>query len=101
MEPEIFLRAPYSPQRGCGIGGFKLSQWTSEAKFGAIRIGQVKEPLAPFRIARCRVWSIAGPDHARLGGVGFGMAEDDASPPRPTSLRGVCDEIEKDRSTLN
>src|SRR5260370_29705879 len=100
MEPEIFLRAPYSPERGCGIGGFKLSQWTSEAKLVAIRIGQVKEPLAPFGIARCRVWSIAGRDHARMEGVDFGMVEDDASPPRPISLRGLCDEIEKARSSL-
>jgi hypothetical protein len=44
-----------------------LSQWPSGAKFVAIRIGQVKEPLAPFGIARCRVWSIAARDHARIG----------------------------------
>jgi hypothetical protein len=55
VEPDIFFRAPYSPQRECGIGGFTLSQWPSEAKFVAIRIGQVKEPLAPFGIARRRV----------------------------------------------
>ncbi len=54
MEPEIFFRTPHSPQRECGIGGFTLSQWPSEAKFVAIRIGQVKEPLSPFGIARCR-----------------------------------------------
>ncbi len=95
MEPEIFFRAPYSPQHECGIGGFILSQWPSEAKFVAVRIGQVKEPLAPFGIARCRVWSVAGRDHARMEGVDVGMVEDDTSPPRPISLRGLCDEIEK------
>src|SRR5712672_221043 len=95
MEPEIFFRAPYSSQRECGICGFKLSQWTSEAKFVAIRIGQVEEPLAPFGIAPCRVWSVAGRDHARIEGVDVGMVEDDTSPPRPISLRELCDEIEK------
>src|SRR5258708_38903244 len=72
-----------------------LSQWPSEAKFVAIRIGQVKETLAPFGIARCRVWSIAGRDHARIEGIHVGMVEDDTSPPRPFSLRGLCHEIEK------
>jgi hypothetical protein len=100
MEPEIFLRALYSPQRECGIGGLKLSQWKGEAKFVAIRIGQVKEPLAPFGVARCRVWSVAGRDHARIEVVDVGMVEDDTSPPRPISLRGLCDEIEKARSSL-
>src|SRR5712671_523945 len=95
MEPEIFFRAPYSSQRECGICGFKLSQWTSEAKFVAIRIGQVEEPLAPFGVARCRVWSVAGRDHARIQGVDVGIVEDDPPPPRPISLRGLCDEIEK------
>src|SRR5216683_7421128 len=100
MEPEIFFRTPHSPQRECGIGGFTLSQWPSEAKFVAIRIGQVKEPLSPFGIARCRVWSVAGRDHARIEGVDVGMVEDDTSPPRPISLRGLCDEIEKAGSSL-
>jgi len=58
------------------IGGFTLSQWPSEAKFVAIRIGQVKEQLAPFGIARCGVWSVAGHDHARIEGVDVGMVED-------------------------
>jgi Sulfite exporter TauE/SafE len=49
MEPEIFFRAPYSSQRECGIGRFTLSQWPSEAKFVAVRIGQVKELFAPDR----------------------------------------------------
>jgi hypothetical protein len=64
VEPDIFFRARYSPQRECSIGGFTLSRWSSEAKFVAIRIGQVKEQLTPFGIARCRFWSIAGCDHA-------------------------------------
>src|SRR5262249_24230486 len=71
------------------------SQWPSEAKLVAIRIGQVKEPLAPFGIAGRRVWSVAGRDHPRIEGVDVGMVEDDTSPPRPISLRGLCDEIEK------
>src|SRR5258708_9191041 len=95
MEPEIFCRTPYSPQCECGIGGLTVSQWPGKAKFVAIRIGQVKEPLAPFGIARCRVWSVAGRDHARIEGVDVGMVEDDTSPPRPISLCGLCDEIEK------
>src|SRR6266446_2925676 len=91
-----FLRDAHEHrQRECGIGGFTLSQWSSEAKFVAIRIGQVKEPLAPFSIAWCGVWSVAGRNHARIEGVAVGMVEDDTSPPRPISLRGLCDEIEK------
>ncbi len=58
------------------IGGFTLSQWPSEAKFVAIRIDQVKEPLGPFGIARCRVWSVAGRDHGRVEGVDVGMVDD-------------------------
>jgi hypothetical protein len=72
-----------------------LSQWPSEAQFVTIRIGQVEEPLAPFGIARCRVWSITGRDHALKEAVDVGMVEDDTSPPRPLSLRGLCDKIEK------
>jgi hypothetical protein len=54
-------------ERSChGISGFTLSQWPSEAKFVTIRVGQVEEPLAPFAIARCCVWTIAGRDHARM-----------------------------------
>jgi hypothetical protein len=68
-----------------------LSQWPSEAKFVAIRIGQVEEPLAPFGIARRRVWSITSRDHARIEGVNVGMVEDDTPPPRPPSLRRLRD----------
>src|SRR5262249_9402197 len=75
------------------------SQWPSEAKFVAIRIGQVKEPLAPFGIARRRVRSVTRGDHARIEGVDVGMVEDDTSPPRPVSLRGLCDEVEKAASS--
>src|SRR5215468_9145567 len=74
---------------------FTLSQWRSEAKLVAVRIGQVKEPLAPFGIARCGVWSVAGRDHARIEAIDIGMVEDDTPPPRPISLSGLCDEIEK------
>src|SRR5260370_23341484 len=70
----------------CGIGGVTLSQWPSEAKFVAIRIGQVKEPLAPFGIARGPVWSVASRDHARMEAVDGGIVEDDTSPPK-ISLR--------------
>src|SRR5260221_13086381 len=94
MEPEIFFRAPYSSQRECGICGFTLSQWTSEGKFVAIRIGQVEEPLAPFGVARCRVWSVAGRDHARRRGADVGVEEDDTAPPRPIWRRGFCTELQ-------
>jgi len=67
----------------------------SEAKFVAVRIGQVKELFAPFGIARCRVCSVAGRDHARIEGVDLGMVEDDTSLPGPLSRCRLCDEIEK------
>jgi methyl coenzyme M reductase gamma subunit len=37
---------------------------------------QVKEPLAPFGIARCRVWSVACRDQGRVEGVDVGMVAD-------------------------
>jgi hypothetical protein len=40
-----------------------------------IRVGQVEEPLAPFGIARYRVWMVAGRDHARMEGVNVGMVD--------------------------
>jgi hypothetical protein len=76
-------------------GGLTLSQWPSEAKFVTVRIGQVKEPLAPFGIARRRLWSVAGRNYSRVEAVDVGMVEDDTSPPGPISLRGLCDEVEK------
>jgi hypothetical protein len=69
MEPEIFFQSTIFAATRMRIGGFTLSQWPSEAKFVAIRIGQVKEPLGPFGIARCGVWSVAGRDHGRVEGV--------------------------------
>jgi hypothetical protein len=71
------------------------SQWPSETKFVAVRIGQVKEPLTPFGIAWWRVWSITGRNHARIESVNVGMVEDDAPPPRPLSLGRLLDQIEK------
>jgi Ca2+-binding RTX toxin-like protein len=48
-------------ERSChSIGCFTLSEWPSETKFVTIRVRQVKEPLAPFGIARCCVWTVAG-----------------------------------------
>jgi hypothetical protein len=82
-------------ERSChGISGFTLSQWPSEAKFVTIRVGQVEEPLAPFAIARCCVWTIPGRDHARMERVNVGMVEDNTSPPRPIPLGRLGDEIE-------
>src|SRR6476661_128654 len=76
------------------MSGFTLSQWPSEAKFVTIRVRQVEEPFPPFTIARCRVWTVAGRDHARMEGINVGMVEDNASPPRPISLGRLGDEIE-------
>jgi hypothetical protein len=82
-------------ERSChGISGFTLSQWPSEAKFVTIRVGQVEEPLAPFGIAWCCVWTVAGRNHARMEGVNVGMVEDNTSPPRPIPLGRLGDEIE-------
>jgi hypothetical protein len=78
-----------------------LLQWPSEAQFVAVRIGQVEEPLAPFGIARCRVWSITGRDHALIEAVDVGMVEDDTSPPGPLLLSRLGDEIEKAGSSAN
>src|SRR5262249_54816272 len=60
-----------------------------EADLVTIRVGQVKEPRAPFGIARRRVRAIAGRDNARMKRVDVGMVEDEASPPRPRSLGGL------------
>jgi hypothetical protein len=82
--------------RSChSIRCFTLSQWPSEAKFVTIRVRQVEEPLAPFGIARCCVWTVAGCNHARMEGVNIGMVKDNTSPPRPISLGRLGDEIEK------
>src|SRR5262252_2760934 len=75
-----------------------LPQRLGEAELVTIRVGQVKEPLAPFGVARRRVRAIAGRDHARVERVDVGMVEDDASPPRPRSLGGLGDQIEVARS---
>jgi hypothetical protein len=77
-----------------GVIGLTLSQRPSEAKFVTIRVGEVEEPLAPFGIVRCRVWAVAGRDHARMEGVNVGMVEDNTSPPRPISLGRLGNEIE-------
>ena len=67
---------------------------THEAKFVTIRVGEVEEPFAPFGILRCRVWTVAGRNHARMKRVNVGMVEDNTSPPRPISLGRLGDEIE-------
>ena len=59
-----------------------------------IRVGEVEEPFAPFGILRCRVWTVAGRNHARMERVNVGMVEDNTSPPRPISLGRLGDEIE-------
>src|SRR5215204_2442159 len=59
-----------------------------------IRVRQMEEPLAPFGIARCRVRTVTGRDHARVEGINVGMVEDDTSPPRPTPLGRLGDQIE-------
>src|ERR1700730_14057639 len=69
-------------------------QWPGEAELMAVRVGQVEEPLAPLRIARCGVRSVAGGDHAGVERVDVGMVEDDPPPPGPDPLCGLGDEIE-------
>src|SRR5262249_10626834 len=75
-----------------------ITQRLGEAEFVTIGVGQVKEPLAPFGVARRGVRAIAGRDHARMERVDVGMVEDDASPPGPRSLGGLGDQIEVARS---
>ena len=65
-----------------------------QAELVTIGIGQVEEPLAPFGIARRRIWAIAGRDHSRMEGVNVGVVEDHASPPGPLALGRSRDEIE-------
>ena len=62
-----------------------------------IRIGEVKEPLAPFVVARRRVGAIPGRNHARIDSVGVGMTESDA-PPKTSFVPRPRNEIEKARS---
>src|SRR5262245_45694191 len=76
-----------------------ITQRLGEAEFVTIGVGQVKEPLAPFGVARRGVRAIAGRDHARMERVDVGMVEDDASPPGPRSLGGLGDQIEVARSS--
>jgi hypothetical protein len=45
-----------------------------------IRIGEVEEPLAPFRVARCRRM-VAGGNYFGVEGIDIGLMEDHASPP--------------------
>jgi len=70
-----------------------LSQRPSKAKFVTIRVGQVEEPLPPFGIARYRVRAVAGRDHTLMESVNIRMIKDYTSPPRPTSLVRLGDEI--------
>jgi len=70
------------------------SQRPGEAELVTIGIGQVEEPLAPFGIARRRIWAVAGRDHSRMEGVNVGVVEDHASPPGPLALGRLRDEIE-------
>ena len=62
------------------------SQRPGEAELVTIWIGQVEEPLAPFGIARRRIWAVAGRDYSRMEGVNVVVVEDHASPPGPLAL---------------
>ena len=55
----LHQRAPVMlrDRQASGLCQFRLSQWPGKAQFVAVRISQVKEPLAPLSIARCRIWS--------------------------------------------
>jgi len=74
---------------------FHSSQGTRKTQLVTIRVGEVEEPLAPFRIARCRVRTVAFRDHLGVEGVHIGMVEDHTPPPGPTSIGGLGDKIKK------
>src|SRR5262249_49232724 len=74
------------------------AQGLGEAELVTIRVGQMKETLAPFSVARRSVRAIAGRDHAGMQRIDIGMVEDDTPPPGPISLGGLGDQIEIARS---
>src|SRR6266516_1212321 len=82
---------------GCVIAGWS-TQRLGEAELVTVRIGQMEEALAPFRIARRGVRPVAGRDHAGVQRIDVGMIENDTPPPRPVSLGGLRDQIEIARS---
>src|SRR5205823_11632584 len=82
---------------GCVIAGWS-TQRLGEAELVTVRIGQMEEALAPFRIARRGVRPVAGRDHAGVQRIDVGMIENDTPPPRPVSLGGLGDEMEIARS---
>src|SRR6516164_3323205 len=67
----------------------------SEAELVTIRISQVEEALAPFRVARWPIRPIAGRNHASIERIDIAMIEDDAPPPGPGPASGLHDQIEK------
>src|SRR5258708_3132836 len=58
-----------------------LGQGSSKADFMAIRIGDVKEALAPLGVARRRPRTEAGGDKALVKIVDVALVEDRAAPP--------------------
>jgi len=65
-----------------------------EAQFMAVRIGQMKETLAPYGITWRGVRSIAVRDDTGVQGVDIRHVEDDATPPCPVPLFRLDDEVQ-------
>jgi hypothetical protein len=82
-------RMPAMPRwRRChGVIGLSLSPRPSEAKFAAIRVGEVEEPFAPFGILRCRVWTVAGMALATESKSESAFPVPSAMPPEPIRQR--------------
>src|SRR3984893_4940321 len=70
------------------------SQRPSEAQLVAVGIGQVKEPLAPFGITRRGIGLDAGGHQPGMEGVDIGDVENQASPPGPSALGRLDDQVE-------
>src|SRR5262245_29196226 len=70
------------------------AQRPSEAELVTVRIGDMAEPLAPFRVARRGIRAMAGRDEAGMQAVDVGVIENNAPPPMPISLGRLRDKIE-------
>src|SRR3954451_7505361 len=63
----------------------------------AVRVGDVKEALAPFCVARRRLRPESSRDEPGIEAIDIVVVKNRATPPRPIPVRGLHDQVEKIR----
>src|SRR5437879_4500836 len=71
------------------------SRGPGKTQLVTIRIGHMKEPLAPLGIARRRVRPAASGDKPGIERVDLGLVEDHPPPPGPPPFGRLRDQVEK------